>query len=87
MSISVSFYNFSKRKNSTAIPSGTGTQYDVLLKNDTSLYSPTFIIASNAFPSYSYAQFQNMHYYITDIVKTTNQTYEVQCKIDPIGTE
>lgn len=87
MSLSVSFYNFSKRKNSTAIPSGTGTQYDVVLKNDTSLYTPTFVIGAGSFPSYSYAQFQNMYYYVTDIVKTTNQTYEAQCEIDPIGTE
>lgn len=87
MSVSVNFYNFDKKKNSTAIPSGSGTSFDVNLKDDTSLYNPVFLIRSGNFPAYSYAKFMDYYYYVTDIVKTANMLYEAHCEIDPIGTE
>ena len=46
MSIKVNFYTFSKRVNSTAIPSGTGTEYDVTIKQPCSILNP--VIELNA---------------------------------------
>ena len=81
---SVTFYNFSKRKNSTATPSG-GTNHTVRLKENTSLYNPTFILSAD-FPSYTYASWRGLYYYVTDIVSTANGLCEVSCELDPMGS-
>ena len=86
MSYSVSFYNFSKRRNSTARPSGSGTQIDVLLKENTSLYNPVFELSGGNYPSYTYASWQGLYYYVTNIVSTGNNLYEVECELDPMGS-
>lgn len=86
MSYSVSFYNFSKRRNSTATPSGSGTQESVLLKENTSLYNPVFELSGGNYPSYTYASWQGLYYYVTDIVSTGNNLYEVNCELDAMGS-
>lgn len=82
---SVSFYNFSKRKNSTAVPSGSGTSHTVRLKDGTSLYKPTFEL-SGSFPSYTYASFKGLYYYVTDITQVTNGIYDIDCELDAMGS-
>lgn len=86
MSYTVTFYNFSKRKNSTTVPSGSGTDVDVLLKDNTSLYQPVFELSGSNFPNYTYASFQSKYYYVTDIVSTAHNLYEIHCELDPMGT-
>ena len=83
---SVSFYNFSKRKNSTAIPSGSGTSHTVRLKDNTSLYKPVFELSGGNYPTYTYAKWQGLYFYVTDITSTGNNLYEVECALDPIGS-
>ena len=82
---SVSFYNFSKRKNSTKTPSGSGTSHTVRLKDGTSLYHPVFEL-SGAFPSYTYAKWQGLYFYVTDITQTANNLYDIECELDPMGS-
>ena len=82
----VYFYNFSKRRNSTKIPSGTGTSHTVRLKDDTSLYRPVFELSGGNYPTYTYAKWQGYYYYVTDIVSTANNLYEVECELDPMGS-
>lgn len=86
MSYSVSFYNFSKRRNSTSTPSGSGNQIDVLLKENTSLYNPVFELSGSNYPSFTYASWQGLYYYVTDIVSTGNNLYEVNCELDAMGS-
>ena len=40
MSFSATFYTFQKRINSTKQPSGSGTSYDVILKDGCSIINP-----------------------------------------------
>jgi len=83
--MTVTFYNFSKKKNSTKIPSGSGTDITVKLKDDTSLYNPTFHLTGN-YPAYTYAEWQGLCYYVTDIVSVGNGRYEIECELDPMGS-
>ena len=82
---SVTFYNFSKRKNSTATPSGSGTSHTVHLKDNTSLYDPVFQLSGD-FPSYTYARWQGMYFYVKNIISTGNGRYDIECELDPMGT-
>ena len=84
--MTVSFYTFSKKRNSTKIPSGSGTDIDVNLKEDTSLYHPTFHLTGN-YPAFTYAKWQGMYYYVNDIISVGNGRYEIECDLDPMATE
>lgn len=83
---SVTFYNFSKRKNSTKTPSGSGTSHTVRLKENTSLYNPTFELSGGNFPTYTYASWQGYYFYVTNITSTANNLYEIECELDPMGS-
>lgn len=83
----INLFKFSKKKNSTAIPSGSGTTLNVNLKEDTSIYSPSFLITSTSVPNYTYLKWDSRYYYINDIVKLTiKNVYEVVCTLDYLGT-
>lgn len=82
---SVTFYNFSKRRNSTKTPSTTGTSVTVKLKDNTSIYKPVFEVAAN-FPNYTYAEWGGLYYYVTDITSLANNLCAISCELDPMGT-
>lgn len=67
MSISVNFYNFNKKENSTARPSGTGSAYNVVLKDSCSVEAPEIEINSKpaSFYNYAYISDFNRYYYVT----------------------
>lgn len=74
MALTVNFYNFSKKNNSTKVPSGTGTEapstYQCILKEDCSILAPVIImeagLTSRLAFNYCYiADFQR-YYYVTD---------------------
>lgn len=70
MSIVATFYRFSKRKNSTAVPSG-GTSYNVSIKDPCSVLNPTIRLTLNDKPTgFNYMRIPdwNRYYYITDWV-------------------
>ena len=80
------FYTFSKRKNSTLQPTGTGTQIDVNLKSGTSLLSPTFLLNISGRPTYNYVSFEGRYYFITDIISVRNDLWEIQCTVDALAS-
>ena len=61
------FYSFSKRKNSTAIPTDAGTEIEIKLKNGCSFLSPVFLLQSESF-EYNYCKFNERFYWVNDIV-------------------
>lgn len=79
------FYNLSKRENSTLRPSGAGDSRSVLLKEGTSIYNPTFIMADDV-TEYNYCRWGVRYYYIRDIVVAKNQRFEVECALDVLAT-
>ena len=67
--------SFSKRKNSTLIPTGTGTEIDVYWKEDTSIDSPSVVLATNAIDiDYVYINDFGRYYTVSSIVKLTDGT-------------
>ena len=79
------FYNLSKRENSTLRPSGAGDSRSVFLKEGTSIYNPTFVMADDV-TEYNYCQWGVRYYYIRDIVIAHNQRFEVECALDVMAT-
>ena len=86
MAISATFYSFSKRKNSTKQPTGSGDSYSVTLKSGTSLLSPTLLLNIASRPSYNYLSFEGRYYFVTDIVSVRNDLWEISCTVDALAT-
>lgn len=80
------FYTFTKRKNSTLQPTGSGKDYDVNLKSGTSLISPTFLLNISGTPTFNYAHFEGRYYFVTDITQVRNDLWEISCLVDVLAT-
>lgn len=81
----VTFYQFSKRMNSTAQPSD-GTQINMVLKVPTNIYNPTFQISGHDMTGFTYAKWGNRYYYVTNVSYVTNDIQSVSLSIDPLAT-
>ena len=87
-------YSFSKKRNSTAIPSGAGFEIEVKLKENCSVYHPAFILNHNAadfnyiravFPS-SGGAFNTYYYFVDDITFNTDRIITANCSCDSLAT-
>lgn len=76
----VTFYNFTKRKNSIAIPNNSGVTLECTLKDECSKYKPTLIIRTTE--EWNYARFQGLYYYVSDIVYKAQNLYEYELTMD-----
>ena len=79
------FWTFSKIQNSTAQPSGAGTQYTVYLKGPCSVMSPVFLI-EGIDTSLNYCEWNGRYYFVTDMILSNNSIYEVRCSVDALAT-
>lgn len=86
MSVNADFYKFSKRKNSTKQPTGTGTTYSVDLKSGTSLLAPTLLLNNSGKPDFNYCIFMGFYYFVQDIISVRNDLWEVYLVVDPLAT-
>lgn len=78
------YEGFSKKKNSTKRPSG-GRSVNVVMKNNTSIESPVFLI-DGVDLDVNYCQFAGHYYFINDIVLGNNNIYELHCTQDLLAT-
>lgn len=87
-------YSFSKKRNSTAIPSGAGYEVEVQLKENCSVYHPAFILNHNAadfnyiravFPSSGGAS-DTYYYFVDDITFNTDRIITAVCSCDTLAT-
>lgn len=91
MSIPLKLGNTTKRVNSTAVPDATlWTSYDVLLKQDTSLEKPVFLLQGSIanFTGYNYAVgAAPMYgfYWIVDVVSVAAGRVEIYCVRDVLA--
>lgn len=79
------YQNFTKKPNSTARPSGTGTQHSCVFKDDCSIVNPVFVLDGIDL-SVNYVQFNNRYYFVRDIVLQNKNIYELHCEIDVLAT-
>lgn len=90
MAFNAQFYTFSKRENSTLLPTGTGTTMSVELKDDCSVVDPILRIyhAANFNPSalnYCYIPIFSRYYFIQDWTYTLGE-WEAQLTSDPLAS-
>lgn len=85
MSINITLYNFSKRENSTKQPSG-GVEVQAVFKNATSKYNPSFILNIKNPLKYNYIKYDNIYYYVNDVILLSNDHAEYQCEVDVLAT-
>ena len=79
-------YNFSKKVNSTKVPaSDTATELNVTLKENVSLYSPSFILSTEP-NQFNYCQLDDKYYYINDYVYVGRNTFIINCTLDVLAT-
>lgn len=87
----IGYKAFYKRENSTKRPSGNSTTYsNVVLKEGTSIHSPTFIL-QGIDTNVNYVEWTpdgtyTRYYYVRDIVLQHRDIYEVMCDIDLLAT-
>ena len=77
---------FSKRKNSTRVPT-SGTDAAVNLKDDCSILNPVFDCAGvpdNV--NYIYVSDFGRYYYVTDVVHVTKDRIQIHCAVDVLAT-
>ena len=84
--IDVYFYNITKRLNSTARPVETGTKYECVFKDNTSLLNPIITLRLSTKPDYNYFKMDDRYYWITDIISLATNLWQIAGRIDPLGT-
>lgn len=85
MSVTATFYNFSKRRNSTQVVGGDGWETPVDLKSTTSLLRPVFLVAADSV-NYNYVEYNGRYYWIEDIRSVRNGIWAVECSVDVLAT-
>ena len=79
--------NFNKRRNSTKQPAAASAiEKRVILKENTSIENPTFLMTSTDMPEWNYAQAFGHYYFITDIVSMGKSQWEIRCEQDVLAT-
>lgn len=84
--MTVQMYNFSKKLNSTAKPSGTGTQHDCKLKAGCSEHDPVLLLQSTSLYDYAYISAWGKYYFVHDIVFQNNNISEYHLTEDVLAT-
>ena len=79
-------WSFAKDKKSTKIPITGGTEHNIVLKENTSVDNPTFILTHDGVPTFDYCQWIFAYYFVEDIKLQSKDVYEVNCKLDVLAT-
>lgn len=79
-------WSFSKKHNSTAQPAGASRDYNVVMKENTSIESPVFILGTGIDAGISYCQWSGNYYFVDDIVLISADQVELHCSIDVLAT-
>lgn len=84
--MNITLYSFSKRKNSTAVPSSGGTTVTCVLKEATSFKNPSFLLVDKPARDVNFLQWDNAYYWINDITYETSNLWRVSCSMDVLAT-
>lgn len=89
--LTATFYQFSKRRNSTMRPSSTGTQLNITINDAAStLLNPSIrvqYVAAEAYQyNYCYINMFARYYYITDWAFNGDGTWTAACEVDVLAT-
>lgn len=87
MSIKANFWRFQKAIDSTARPTGTGTEFDIVLKEATSITAPVIElthIARNM--NYCYIPYFDRYYFVQQTILLTNDVVQFHLSEDVLAT-
>lgn len=85
--MNINFYNFSKKENSTATPTGDGTVIACTMKTPTSLQAPIVELTSANPPTYNYAYISSLgRYYFVTGVTYNRGIWEVALRVDVLAS-
>ena len=83
----VKFYTFSKRRNSTLQPTGSGTVKACKLKENCSIHNPVVILNTNTMSyNYAYISTWSRYYFVTDVVYLANSLVEYHLEEDVLAS-
>ena len=88
----IKMWRTTKRENSTATPDSKPAwftnivEYDVKLKEETSILNPTFILNIAGHDGQNYVQAFGRYYWVTNVRSLVNNVMAIDCKIDPLGS-
>lgn len=88
MAINFEFFTFSKKKNSTLLPSVSGNIYTGVIKEPSSIMNPTLVLdAGSSIRYYNYVHITtfNRYYFIDDLVSDHGR-WIVSCTCDVLGS-
>ena len=85
--IKINFYTFNKKVNSTAQPTGTGTELDCNIKAPSSIINPVLEVGTVNVISFNYCYIPafNRYYFIDDIVFDRG-IWNVSCTVDVLAS-
>ena len=85
--MNITFYTFSKRRNSTKIPTGAGTVKDCKLKDNCSVHDPVILLANSpTLYDYAYIGTWGRYYFVHDIVSVANGLTEYHLTEDVLAS-
>lgn len=84
--MNIYLYSLNKRKNSTKVPTITGTLVTCVLKDATSINNPSFLLNSKPDNSINYIGWDDRYYWVDNLTYETNNLWRVDCSIDVLGT-
>ena len=88
----IKMWRTTKRDNSTATPASKPAwftneiTFDVKMKETTDVLSPSFILNISGHDGQNYVQAFGRYYWVTNVVTLANNLWEIQCKIDVLGS-
>ena len=77
--------DFSKRKNSTKIPTTEGTTFDIVLKEDTDMENPVIVLEPVDL-GYTYAKFNNNYYFVDSEIVLTKNLMQLSLSMDSLAS-
>ena len=85
--MNIRFYNFSKKHNSTAQPTGDGTVVACTIKTPSSLQAPVVEVNSATIPAYNYAYIPDLgrYYFVTGIAYNRG-LWEISLRVDVLAS-
>lgn len=84
----VHFYsNFTKRPNSSKMPTGTADELELVLKEDTSIEEPSFVLSGQHFDyNYAYVPAWNRYYFVNNITSICDGLYQLDLTEDYLAS-
>jgi len=79
-------WSFAKKKNSTAQPTGSGRDYSVYMKENTSIENPVFILGTGIDADINMCQWAGRYYFIDDSELLSKDQIALHCSTDVLAT-